>query len=799
MPRRFLPLAIWLAGVCAAALVAWRAHYVADLSAFLPSAPTPEQQALLDPLKDGAAARLVLIGIRVGDAAQRADASLRLGAALRKSGAFASVDNGDTAAYRDAGAFVFEHRYLLSPAVEPRRFTADGLREAIDGTLGLLGTPAGSLIKPILLRDPTGETLRIAETMTPTQAPKSEGGVWVSRRVPRALLVATTAADGSDLDGQAVALATVREQFTRLVTATPLTLELSGAAVFGVEARARIKGESERLAVMGTVAIVGLLALAFASLRALLCGLLPVATGVLAGIACTQVVFGQVHGMTLGFGTTMIGEAVDYAIYYLVQAQGGGPLRWVRESWPTVKLGLVTSVIGFGALIFAGFPGLAQLGVFSVAGLVAAALTTRHVFPVVVPDGAPGTRLRDRLGRAMARAAAALPRARWPLAALALAGLAALVLSPSPWRGQLTDLSPVSASALAQDASLREDLGAPDAGTLVVIAAPTEQGALVAAERAGTRLDALVARGQLDGYASPARFLPSERLQKLRLAALPDGDTLRQRLAAATATAADGALPPARLEPFVADVQAARALQPVTRAQLAGTPLAPAVDALLLPARDGKPWRAFINLQPTPGSAVDVALIRRAMADVPGARVVAIKDELDGLYARYLQRAVWQAALGALAVAALLAWSLRSPARLAGVLWPLAAAVVMVLGTLAALRASLGILHVVGFLLVIAIGSNYALFFDQVRRGGDPVAADEDPAARRTRLDTLASLLLANLTIVVSFAILATSSIPVLHAIGVVVAPGTLLCLLLSAAFVGVTKRGGVHGRIATP
>jgi len=50
---------------------------------------------------------------------------------------------------------------------------------------------------------------------------------------------------------------------------------------------------------------------------------------------------------------------------------------------------------------------------------------------------------------------------------------------------------------------------------------------------------------------------------------------------------------------------------------------------------------------------------------------------------------------------------------------------------------------------------------------------------------------LANLTIVISFALLAVSSIPALYAIGEVVAPGTLLCLLLSAAFVRGPARSG--------
>src|SRR5213076_2793018 len=132
--------------------------------------------------------------------------------------------------------------------------------------------------------------------------------------------------------------------------------------------------------------IVVLLWLAFASMRALAVAMLPVATGVVAGIAAVSLGFGQVHGMTLGFGTTLIGEAVDYAIYYLIQAHGGGAERWRRESWPTVRL-----------------------GVFSIAGLVAAAATTRFIFPIMVPNGAPGAGFRRQLARLMTAGSTRLP------------------------------------------------------------------------------------------------------------------------------------------------------------------------------------------------------------------------------------------------------------------------------------------------------------------------------------------------------------------------------------------------------
>jgi len=103
---------------------------------------------------------------------------------------------------------------------------------------------------------------------------------------------------------------------------------------------------------------------------------------------------------------------------------------------------------------------------------------------------------------------------------------------------------------------------------------------------------------------------------------------------------------------------------------------------------------------------------------------------------------------------------------------------VLVLAGLTVSGAALGVLHLIGLLLVAAIGSNYALFFDHLELQGDA-----DP-------DTLASLLMANLTTVASFGLLATAKVPALAAVGITVAPGALLSLLLAAAFSRVPARG---------
>ncbi len=787
-------LALWAVLLLLAVLQLLRTPFQADLSAFLPASPDARQRLLIEQIHSGLPSRTLLMAIDGGDAAARADASRRLAQALRADPQFDQVHNGAQDTVAGIGSWLFDHRYQLSPAIDGQRFSADGLREAITETLSLLGTPAGNAIKPLLPRDPSGETLRIAETLIPARAPRSEHGVWVARDAPRALLMATLQPTGGDIDRQAAAVDAARRAF-EAQAAQGLQLTLSGAPVFAVDSRARMERDIHGLAAAGAVVVALLLWLAFGQLAALGVAWLPVALGIVAGIVAVGLVFGHVHGMTLGFGIALIGEAVDYAIYYLVQARQGGWWHWVRCSWPTVRLGLLTSVCGFAALMFSGFPGLAQLGVFAVAGLTMAALATRHLLPALMPDGARGSGLRGPLGRATRALLARMPPLRGPLLLLGVAAAVLLWQRGDLWRADLASLSPVPRAAIELDERLRADLGAGDGGTLVVVQGPDLQTTLQRAEAAGQRLEALIDQGVIAGFDSAARFLPSLATQQQRQAALPDSNTLQAALAEATA---GGPLPADRLQPFVQDLAAARGAAPLTAEGLRGSPVAPLVDALLLQRADGSA-AALMPLQPPPAPSsstspsstaatptLDESRVREALAGLPDAQVLDVGAELGSLYGRYLGEARTQALLGAGAVLLLMALWLRSPRRLWAVCQPLLLAPLLTLGGLAALGTPLGILHLVGLLLVVAVGSNYALFFDMLREDG---SADDD---------TLASLLLANLTTVATFGILSLSSIPVLAAIGHVVAPGALLALVLAAAF-APRPRGGAAPASPSP
>ncbi|HEY2465805.1 MAG TPA: MMPL family transporter [Steroidobacteraceae bacterium] len=792
--RRARVLVVWLGCVALAVIVVARARYSTDLSAFLPAHPTPTQQLLVDQLREGPASRLILIALEQGDAASRARVSLGLVERLRKDPEFASVDNGEAVAGQRDREFLFQHRYLLSEAVNAQRFTTAGLSDAIRETIDDLASPAGLLFKSLLPRDPTGELANILDQLARSPAPQSRDGVWVSSDGTRALAVAQTSATGSDTDAQSRAIDAIRAAFAAAAAESPqagnksMQLRLSGPGVFAVAARAKIERAAVRLSIASSILVVSLLLLVYRSLSALGLGLLPVATGALVGIAAVALGFGAVHGITLGFGITLIGESVDYSIYFFVQsrqAQGAGAARsWQQLWWPTIRLGMFTSVCGFASLLPSGFPGLKQLGLYSISGLIAAALVTRYVLPALLPAGFTIHDVRPvgRKAGALLRRAQNLSGRAILLCGAVLVALALAVLyhdRESLWNRELSALSPISADDQNYDAKLRADLGAADVRDLVIVSGPDMESILRGAERAAGVLQSLVDKKLIGGFENPAAYVPSMATQESRRSSLPSAADLRANLSQAVAGLP---LRADRLQPFLEDVEATRHAALVTPRDLAGTSLSAGFDALILHQKDQ--WNALLPLRSAAaGGEIDLGQVVAALKDgqVTEARVLDLKRESDALYDDYLAEAIHFSLAGFLALTALLLIALRSPMRVVRVLAPLALAVLTVAAGLAAAGVQLSILHLVGMLLIVAVGSNYALFFD--RQANSAEAGDE--------VVTLAALVIANASTVIGFGLLSFSQVPVLVALGTTVAPGTFLALLFAAT--GVRGARSAH------
>ena len=769
--RQFLPVWLWLAFLLACGAIISRTHFTTDLSAFLPRTPTAEQQLLMDQLKDGLASRLILVGIEGADAPARARLSRHVAQVLRANPAFVTVNNGEPVNRERDQAFLFNNRYLLSPAVAPERFSAEGLHAALAESIDLLASPAGLLVKSLLPRDPSGEMLQLLEQLGSASQPPLVDGAWASRDGKRALMLVQTRASGSDTDAQESAMAAIRQAFDAGHAQSPdARMVMTGPGVFSVTSRETIKSQVSRLSIISVLMIATILLLVYRSFSALALGLLPVISGVLAGIAAVSLGFGTVHGITLGFGTALIGEAVDYSIYLFVQSEQGNTDQqgWVKRFWPTIRLGVLTSIAGFSSLLLSGFPGLAQLGLYAITGLLAAAVMTRFVLPHLLPAG---FRIHDvtGIGQVMGRLVHRAGALRWPAAAVLLAACAVLAINHDHLLNEkISALSPVSQADVALDESLRTDMGAPDVRYLVVVSGGSREAVLHTAGQVSGLLQKQVDQGRLAGVESPSRYLPSQATQQARQASLPATALLQARLAQAVQGL------PVRSQlfaPFLADVEAARKRPLLQPGDLAQTSMAMAVDALLLQQARG--WTALLPLRAPEGADIDAAELRAALGatGLPGVLFVDMKAESDRLYSGYLHEAALLSLGGLAVIIALLLLVFRSPTRVLRIIAPLAAAVVTVTAGLTLFGQQLIILHLVGLLLVVAVGSNYALFFDRP----DP----HEPILPRT----LASMLFANLTTVAGFGLLAFSNVSILQALGVTVAPGVILALAYAAIF----------------
>jgi predicted exporter len=769
--RGVTALAFWLTFLLACGFIISRTSFTTDLSAFLPRSPTPEQKLLMDQIHDGLASRMILVGLEGADAPTRATLSKQIAQRLRAEPAFVTVNNGEPVNTERDQAFLFGNRYLLSPAVTPARFDEEGLHAALSDSIDLLAAPAGLLVKAMFPRDPTGEMVQLLDQFSGGTHPQLLNGVWASRDGVRALMLVQTRAAGSDTDAQQSAMAAVRQAFDTVPGATPsVKLLMTGPGVFSVTSRDTIKSQVGRLSIISVVLIAALLLLVYRSFAALVLGFVPVISGALAGVAAVSLGFGSVHGITMGFGTALIGEAVDYSIYLFVQSKqdDSDQQDWIKRFWPTVRLGVLTSVFGFASLLLSGFPGLAQLGLYAIAGLVTAAAVTRFVLPHLLPAK---FRIHDvsAIGRVLVRLFHGASALRWPVALVLVAACAILANNcGSLLNDKISSLSPVSQADVALDEHLRADMGAPDVRYLVVVSGHSRESVLRLSEQVSMPLQTLVDQGDLARFESPSRYLPSIETQRTRQASLPPVALLKARLERAVQGLPVRA---STFAPFLADVDVARS-QPLLQAvDIEKTSMAMAVDALLF--QQGDRWTALLPLTAPEGSSIHAERIRAALqtTGVPNVLLVDMKAEADRLYSGYLREATLLSLGGLLSIIGLLFAVFRSPMRVLRIIAPLAAAVITVMAGLALLGQQLMILHLVGLLLVVAVGSNYALFFDRPE--------PQTPISPRT----LASMLFANLTTVAGFGLLAFSDVSILQAMGVTVAPGVILALVYAAIF----------------
>jgi len=762
-------------------LVSQRLKVSTDLRSFMPAPTTPDQRLLMEQVGDGPGSRLLLLTIESRCAAgaqatssssavastchghvddsQLAALSQGLRTALQGDARYSQILNGSF----DLGALdpsLLPYRYLLSPTLDRQPMDETYLADQLQQRLEDLSSPAASLLKGLLPRDPTLEMLKLAELWAPARSPEVREGVWFSPQ-GEALLLVQTAAAGFDPGAQEKTIDGIRQAFHALPDSADAQLQFSGPGYFSVMIGAQTRHQADWIGRISTVGFILLLLLAYRSLSSFLLSALPIASAALAGIAALTLVFPEVHGITLAFGFTLLGVAQEYPIRVLSHRRAGeDALQSVRSLWPLLLTAIASACIAYLAFYASGVNGLKQLAVFTIVGLLVAGFSTRYLLPRLLP-----ARVRDVAEQAWLvkarRFVDQLPRPRWIPWLVVVAIVAMLAAAPGPfWQNNLAALTPLPQDMLMRDARLREALGAPDVRYLLVLQATTEQGVLELSERLQPKVDALVARHVLDALELPSRYLPPVARQRARQQQLPDRAMLQQSL--------DQALQglPFRadlFQPFLADVDTARQLPPLTPELYAQTPLGQRLASMLI-KHDGH-WLGL----GTVSGVHDAAALQALGNDSHGTvRLLDLKAASESLVAAYRTRILQALLLASVLLVVTITLSLRSLRRAWHVLAPMTLATFLVLAVERLAGIEISLFHLIALILAGGLGLHYALFFE--RDTGDPAEQ------RRTLHATLVCVLSALLV----FGMLAWATIPVLRAIGLTVSLGVAFHFCLS-------------------
>jgi predicted exporter len=701
-------------------------------------------------------------------------AAARFAETLKASGQFSQVRlQLDRRLAEAAQAYVPYRDYLLS--ARDREWLSHGQQQRLyDEALYALYTPSGFLRPFTVAQDPLGLLSGfITELRPPTGKARLEQGVLRVDGDGRSyvLVTAQTAASAFSVAAEEAAGQAIAQARAAARAAGADDVIGSGVIQHAADAVAKSKREMTVFTSLSLIGTVVLMLFTFRSPRPLLLTALAMGLGSIAGLLACQWTFGQIHLVTLVFGSSLIGTSVDYAIYFFAD-RFRDVSEWRADQAPRfvasgIALGYFTTALSYLALLLAPFPGLRQIALFSAVGLGVACGSVLFLMPRLARRWPLS---QDASVFGFIRRLAALPRLtsprlKWVLVLIGVS-FVGLGLPRLVFVDDVRALQNSPPELMRQEARARELLGlSPDRRFLLVRGSSPEQ-VLEREEALRARLAPLLLDGRLDNLMMMSDAVPSARTQAADHALLAD-----------KIYAADGLLPRLMRQLGYDD----GTIQTRTKAFEAGAaPLA--VDAFLAnPASD--PYRPLWLGKVGDGYAGAVSLfglhdpktLADAISDLPGVRLIDKLADISEVLSHYRRIAMLLTAGVYFVICVLL---IRRYGFVAGVetCVPPVGGGLLALAVLAWAGVPVNLFHVLALLLVMGMGSDYTIFLREAR-------GDEGPV--------LLAVVLATLTAVLSFGLLAFSSTPFIHAIGLMQALGIAFAVILALILRPLRREAG--------
>lgn len=173
----------------------------------------------------------------------------------------------------------------------------------------------------------------------------------------------------------------------RAVAGAGVPVELAGARVLSQEIRPLILRDGVFSTVFSAVGIVGILALAFRRVRPALFTAVPLVVGLCASLGVMVLIDVPFNLVTVSMLPLVIGIAIDNGIHVVHRYLESGEsdvAEVLRHTGRGVVMASLTTVVGFGALLFADYPGLVSSGVLAMLGTGLAMIASVTLLPALL-------------------------------------------------------------------------------------------------------------------------------------------------------------------------------------------------------------------------------------------------------------------------------------------------------------------------------------------------------------------------------------------------------------------------------
>jgi predicted exporter len=666
---------------------------------------------------------------------------------LYRTALFSRVDaRVDTNQWRSLFAELFSFRSGLLSVSTRDLLHAQDMQAVADRAMAQLYAPAWMALD--VARDPYGfYTDYAGGLLSSSRLQRGEGG-WLLHRsdqnIRSVVIRATLHRNAFDDLAQRELDALLQTQQRVLV---PVKLLVTGVAPYAMEATAKAKSEVNVIGLGSIVGVVLLFLCIFRSLAPLLYSALFVGVGILLGLAAVLTVFGSIHVFALVFGSTLIGISIDYAIHLLCvfSCERVTPYERLQDVIPALVMALFTTLAGFGLLGVAPFPGLQQIALFAIVGLIGVWTGSVLFYPVLFrtpPMMYP--RALKLVTWVTMRGDIKFPSYR-VLLGVGMIAMLLLLLSFSRANDDVRLMQPLSATLKAQESAIRQILGAGVENQYYLIQADSPE---ILLQREESLRDGWRRTTGKDARLALSQWVPSMQRQE-------ENRQLVDRLYAQNLSdfASELGLNAAQIAAIRREQQAGGTL----RFEAIENQLPTALQDLWLGMHEGYFFSAVM-----PPANTD-------LSNVPlpdGVRWIDPASQTSVVFAKYRWIMVWLLLAAYFVNAFLLRMkhSWRDTAMM--LLVPLMASAVAVT-VVALLGYPISLFHMLALALILGFGTDYVIFF----------------AAAHQNSRVGVAVMMSMISTVLSFGLLSLSETPALRAFGMTLLVGILMAYVGALCF----------------